>query len=324
MFFARNDLVLAWQSLEGVNWWILSLTIIAVMVGHIAAGEMMFSYLRKVSKNAKLPPTQAVRLSMEMNFVNHVLPSGGVSGLSYMTWRLGTIGVSASKAAMAQVVRYSMQFASFITLLIVSVIVMTYGHMVNRYVLLLSAVLMVSMVSVMATVIFVIGNKCRIEKFSAWINRVLNKIIILVTFGKKKSPLKKSTINKFFTDLHTDYVDLKKHKANLILPFFWGIIANVADIALFMFVFWAMGSSANPAPVFIAYGLASLSGVLIATPGGVGAYELIMVSFLAMAGVEGSVAIAGILVARVILMLITIGVGYVFYQHALIQYGRKK
>ena len=46
------------------------------------------------------------RMALELNFVNHTLPSGGVSGISYMTWRLGKLGVSPGRAASAQVVRY--------------------------------------------------------------------------------------------------------------------------------------------------------------------------------------------------------------------------
>jgi uncharacterized protein (TIRG00374 family) len=91
-----------------------------------------------------------------------------------------------------------------------------------------------------------------------------------------------------------------------------------------MITFWALGVSIDPAPVLIAYGVAAMAGFFVITPGGAGAYEAIMVAFLAVAGVKQGVAIAGIVLTRVILLLGTIILGYVFYQLALVKYGKQK
>ena len=58
------------------------------------------------------------------------------------------------------------------------------------------------------------------------------------------------------------------------------------------------------------------------TPGGTGVYEAIMIIFLTMAGMSPDVAIAGIILTRAILLTGTIVFGYIFYQHALIKYGK--
>jgi len=70
--------------------------------------------------------------------------------------------------------------------------------------------------------------------------------------------------------------------------------------------------------------VATIAGFFVITPGGAGAYEAIMVGFLALAGLDQGTAIAGIVLTRVILLLGTIGLGYLFYQHALIKYGKPK
>ena len=49
-----------------------------------------------------------------------------------------------------------------------------------------------------------------------------------------------------------------------------------------------------------------------------------MVSFLTLAGAQPGVAIAAVLLTRVILLLGTILLGYVFYQDALLRYGKRK
>jgi putative heme transporter len=74
----------------------------------------------------------------------------------------------------------------------------------------------------------------------------------------------------------------------------------------------------------IAYGVASLAGFFVITPGGAGAYEAIMVAFLAVAGIGSGIAIAGIVLTRVIVLMGTIGLGYVFYQHAILKYGKQR
>ena len=91
-----------------------------------------------------------------------------------------------------------------------------------------------------------------------------------------------------------------------------------------MVTFWAMGLSVNPAPVLIAYGVAIVAGMLVVTPGGAGAYEAVMITFLALAGLNRGEAIAGIVLTRVILLLGTIILGYLFYQQSILKYGKYK
>lgn len=324
IFFAREDLVLAWHELGNANIWILLLIVPAVLLGHIAAGEMMFSYLRHKDKSLGVGAVKSARLSMELNFVNHVLPSGGVSGLSYMTWRLGTLGVSPGRSALAQMVRFAMQFTAFVVLLLVAVISMALMGLANRYIVLLSIGMAILVIGVLVGVIFLLNNDLRIKKFSYGATRFVNWLVRFVSFGKVPEVLGRKIVESFLNELQDDYQVLKREKRHLGVPLIWGFVSNIADVSVFFLAFWALGAITNPAPIFIAYGLSSISGVFVATPGGAGAYEAIMISFMSLAGVAGSISIAAVLLGRIILMLITIGAGYFVYQHALITYGRKK
>ena len=96
------------------------------------------------------------------------------------------------------------------------------------------------------------------------------------------------------------------------------------DAGLFVITFFALGEPVNPAPILIAYGVASLASFVVLTPGGAGAYEAIMVTFLAVAGLASGVAITGIVLTRVIVLLGTIIFGYIFYQRSLIAYGKRR
>lgn len=147
---------------------------------------------------------------------------------------------------------------------------------------------------------------------------------MVVSFGRRRRVLDGKKVEAFFDDLHGDYVVLRHDKSLLRWPFIWGLLFTIGDVALFAITFWALGTLVNPAVILIAYGLAVVAGFFMITPGGAGAYEAIMVSFLAIAGVPSGVAIAGILLTRVILLFGTIILGYVFYQHAVLVYGKSK
>lgn len=324
VYLSRHELARAWELMSSVNLSILSLAVVAILCGHIANGEMIFSYLRRKHLIKQVSPIILLRMSMEMNFVNHVLPSGGVSGISYMTWRLSGFGVSSGKATMAQAVRFVAGFAAFITLLAIAVIVVTIDGNINRWIILISSTLVAAMVGVTMLGMYLVRSPARINTFSNWLSRVVNRFVSKMTRGKKRVVLRKQTLHQFFDDIHEDYMDIIKDHKSLKVPYLWALVFTVMEVLVFLITFWALGSPINPAPILIAYGVASMAGFIVITPGGAGAYEALMVSILAIAGINQGTAIAGIVLARVIILLVTIGVGYLFYQHALLKYGKKQ
>ena len=324
IYFSRHELYHAWILLEKVNLWILALLIPVQLFAYYAGGEMIFSYLRSKKVIEQVSALGLARMALEMNFVNHVLPSGGVSGISYMTWRLGKYGVPPGRATMAQVVRFAAGFISFIILLSIAVFIVTVDSGINRWIILVSSLLIGGMMSVILGGMYLFNSAKRTDKFAQWVARTVNVIVRRVTFGRKMILLRHDVVDAFFDDMHRDYLALKHDKRLLLKPILWGLTFTAADVLLFWVTFWALGQPVNPAPILIAYGAATIAGFFVITPGGAGAYEAIMVGFLALAGLDQGTAIAGIVLTRVILLLCTIGLGYLFYQHALIKYGQPK
>lgn len=324
IYFSRHELLHAWQLLEHVNIWVLLLLIPGQLLVYYAGGEMIFSYLRAKKSIDDVSAPELVRMSLEMNFVNHLLPSGGVSGISYMTWRLGKFGVPAGRAAMAQVVRFAVTFAAFMMLLAISVLAVTIDGSINRWIILVSSILVTMMVGTIIAGIYLMSSRNRMASFADWVVRSANTVVRKVTMGRRRAVLRRDRVELFFADIHRDYVALRHDKGILLRPLLWGLLFTAADVSLFLITFWALGVPVNPAPILIAYGVATIAGFFVITPGGAGAYEAIMVAFLAVAGLSQGIAIAGIVLTRVILLLGTIVVGYVFYQLALVKYGKQK
>ena len=67
---------------------------------------MYFAFLKERRK-MRLSMLKLTRISLEINFVNHTMPSGGMSGLAYLIWRLKSLDVSAGQVSFIHALRYS-------------------------------------------------------------------------------------------------------------------------------------------------------------------------------------------------------------------------
>lgn len=321
LFALRDELVKAFELLQSVNLWILVWIIPIQLLSYLASGETLFSYLKQRGTLKDVHPWETTRMALELNFVNHILPSGGVSGASYMTWRLSKLGVGSGRATLAQAVRLAAQFLSYAGLLLIAVLLVTIDGSVDRYIILVSSALASIIIFGTLILIYAINSKTRLGSFSRGIAGGVNYISRKLT-RKKRELLSSEVIERFLSELHDDYVALKGDPRVLIKPFLWGVFFNICEVGMFFVTFWALGSIVNPGLLLIAVGMASVGAFFLVTPGGAGGYEALMVLFLTGAGVNGGVALAGVLLARTILILMTIGTGYIFYHQALKKYGK--
>jgi uncharacterized protein (TIRG00374 family) len=323
VIFAWPEIVRAWGLLDQVNLLILALLIPVQFFSYYATGGMIFSYLRSKGDLKDMSRPRMARIALELNFVNHILPSGGAAGFSYLSWVLARFGVKPGRSTMAQIIRFALTFLSFVLLLVIALIVLVADHQVNRQTILLSILLVFLAFGATLGIIYIIGSQRRLEKFSAWLTKKVNRFVAKITRGRKKRIIKDAVIHDFFMDLHQDFLAIRRDKKVLVRPFIWAVAANIADVALLWIAFWALGFPLNPAVFFVAFGVASIASAISVTPGGAGVYEAVMIAFLASASVPAGVAIAGTLLARVTLVLGTIIFGYVFYQLTLNKYGRR-
>jgi len=284
---------------------------------------MIFSYLRAKGDLKSVSHLGMTRIALELNFVNHILPSGGAAGFSYLGWVLGRFGVKPGRTTMAQLVRFTLTFVAFVLILVIAIIFLIADGRINRLIIILASLIVIICVTVIFGTIYIVGSARRLKKFSAWLTRFANGFVNKMTRGKKPQVLKEHIIPEFFGELHDDYLSIRKDKRILIKPFIWAVVANLADVALIWIAFWSLGYAVSPAILFVAFGVSSLASAISVTPGGAGVYETIMITFLASSSVPADVAIAGTLLARVTLVLGTILFGYVFYQLTVLKYGKR-
>jgi hypothetical protein len=324
IFLARSEITKAVQFLASVNFWILLLMIPVQFFSYYANGKEIFLYLRSKGHLKDLTPLQMMRMSMEFNFVNHILPSGGASGASYFAWQVRPYGVRPGRATMAQIVRTVLKFLSFLLLLIVALILLTIDHRVNRVAILLALILTIIIIVIALLGLYIISKPSRLNKLANWITKVINKVVRKLTRGKKRKILSEEVLQNFFSEMHEDYLDIKSDKKILLKPFLWTFVENISDAVFFYIAFMSFGVFISPAAIFIAFGLSAIGGSLSVTPGGSGVYEAIMIGFLASAGVSADIAIAGTILGRIVFLAFMVIFGYTFYQLTILRNGNRQ
>src|SRR3982751_1646253 len=86
IYAIRDQLGDTFRNLSQVNWWVL-LLMLPIEALNYHAQTRLYQKLFGLVGN-KLSYKYLFRASLELNFVNHVFPSGGVTGLSYFSLRL--------------------------------------------------------------------------------------------------------------------------------------------------------------------------------------------------------------------------------------------
>lgn len=322
IFLSRYELIKAWVLFLNADLWLLFLLLPFQIIVYFAGGEMIFSYLRDKNLIHHISRLEQTRIALELNLVNHIFPSGGVSGISYTTWRMHKLGVSSARSTFAQVIRYVTGFLSLLILLVIAVLALAVDGKVNRYIVAASFLLIIMVLALTFGLIFIFSSKRRMQTTAAGVSKFINILVKYVTFGKKRRIMNAQKVEDFFVDMQDDFQDLANHPKLLRKPMIWGIVYTAFDVAMFTVAFMSLGVFVNPAILMVGYGVAGLAALFVFTPGGTGVYETIMIIFLSMAGTPPDLAIAGIILTRAILLTGTIVFGYIFYQHALIKYGK--
>jgi len=308
------------QQLQTLNPLVLILLIPAQILMYYAAGQMYFSFLR--AKRNRLPSRwHLLRVSLEINFVNTAIPSGGASGFGYLAWRLRTLGVSAGQATFMHMLRFSISsVGNTIQTWISIIIVLISGSVIpgQEWVLWAAALVAIGVEVAVVTAFIVVMSKRRIGWFAKVTSSFINGFIKIITFGKKRSILARTKVDKYFTDLHEDWLVFRHNKEAIIRPCIWGMLYAFLEIATYWVVAIALGQPGILPQIAIAEGIGSVIGTLLPTPGGIGGYEGAMIGVLWATGVDLRTATIVVVVTRVVILAGTVISGWGFYEHALL------
>ena len=89
------DILETLDNIQDANVFVLLLLIPEQLFMYYACGQIFFSYLKHRKNVKEFTDKEILRISTELNFVNHAIPAGGVGGLAFLTYRLSPYGVTA-------------------------------------------------------------------------------------------------------------------------------------------------------------------------------------------------------------------------------------
>ncbi len=255
------------------------------------------------------------RLNLELNFVNHILPSGGVSGISYFTVRMRAYGVSGPKSTLSQLIKLLVLYISYQPILILGVFLLALRGHVNNLVMVVASSLITLLVVGTFGFIYMIESRQRINAFLTFITRTINKLLSF--FRRNAETINIEGAQAAFGELHENYQLLKENWRQLKMPFIYLLIANATEVAAVYVVYVAFGRLVNVGAVILAYAVANFAGLVSVLPAGIGIYEGLMTAVLVATGIPAGLSIPVTIMYRVINMAIQLTPGYYFYQRAL-------
>lgn len=308
-------------NLRNANPWPILLIVPLAALNHLSQGKLYQSVFRLLGDRFRTK--SMMRLSLELNFVNNVFPSAGVSGFSYLTFRMRGEEVAAGKATLVQAVRFAMMFLSFQVLLALGLFLLALYDNANNFVIMVTASLSTLLFVGTGLILFIISSKRRLNGFFIALTRGVNRLIELFR-PKNPEAISIESVKRVFTDLYENYQKIRKDVSQLGKPFIYALLSNIAEVTAIYVVFMAFGHMVNPGAVILAYAVANFAGVLSVLPGGIGVYEALMTGVLVATGVPVAVSLPVIVTFRVVSMTVQILPGYYFYQRNLHAVGEPK
>jgi uncharacterized protein (TIRG00374 family) len=314
VIFSWPQLTQTFHDLFRVHAWAL-LLIIPVEYLNYDAQARLYQGLFAITGN-RLEYWPLFKSSLELNFVNSVFPSGGVTGISYFGVRMRNSDITGAKATVVQLLKLVLLFLSFEILIVLGLFFLAIeGHMNNVMLLLAGSITTLLVVGTFGFA-FIIGSEKRIAGFFTWATRLLNKTIRLVRPGQNET-INVERARALFEDLHRNYMLVRKDWRALKMPFIWALLANFWEIMAVYVVYIAFGQLVNFGAVIIAYAVANFAGLVSIMPGGIGIYEGLMTLTLAAGGIPSSISLPVTVMYRVLNMIVQLPPGYYLYHRAL-------
>lgn len=317
------DIKEALGHLGETNILILLLLIPEQLFMYYCCGQMFFSYMASKKDARKVSRWTLMRVSLELNFVNHAVPAGGLGGLGYITWRLKPFGATAGQSSFMYVLRYVITIcANQLQTILAIIFLPIFGSVPasGSWVIALTALLSIGIIAAIGLLIVIASSKQRIAWFAKTATNIANWLVTKVTLGHKSEVLQRSVVDKYLADVHEDLMMARRHKKLLLRPIAWGILYSFLEIATYWIVAASMGHPEILPQIMIGEAIGSVMGAVVPY----GLYELGMAGIMVSLGVPIALAGTVVLMTRVIVLASTIISGYGFYQHSISKIGRRE
>lgn len=302
--------------LEDTNIFVLMLLIPEQLFMYFACGEIFFSYLKNRRNVQKFSNSEILKISTELNFVNHAIPAGGIGGLAYLTYRLMPYGVSAGQASFLYLFRYAVTTVINYAQALVAIAILLAFNLIPdeaKWIIPVSLFMNMGVFFFLWFVVYIASSSKRIEFFAKTVSKVLNFTVRIVTFGDKKRLMRYDKISAYFADIHDSVKIAKDNKKYLKKPAVWGLIYSFCEIGTYWIVAISLGRPELLPYIMVGEAIGSVFDGIVPY----GLYELGMAGVMIALGVDFPTATIITVMTRVITLLFTIVSGAVPYYKAI-------
>lgn len=302
--------------LHEANGFVLLLLIPEQLFMYFACGQIFFSYLKHRKSVASFSDATILRISTELNFVNHAVPAGGIGGLAFLTYRLGPYGVSAGQASFLYVFRYAVTTAINYAQALVAILILLALGLVPpeaEWIIPVSLLMNTGVLLFLGITIFVASSKKRISFFSRTVISGLNVAVRTLTFGKKKTLFPRDKVETYFGDIHESVKIAKDNRRYLKGPTLWGLVYSLCEVGTYYIVALSLGRPELLPYIMVGEAIGSVFDGIVPY----GLYELGMAGVMIALGVDFPTATIITVMTRVITLVFTIVSGSVPYYKAI-------
>jgi uncharacterized protein (TIRG00374 family) len=313
IFSLREQIADVIRNLGKVHAWALLLIIPIEAINYDAYARLYRSLFKTLGTDVKY--SSLLKVQLELNFVNHILPSGGVSGISYFSLRLKSEDVSPTKSTFVQVMKFMLLYISYLPILVLGLLALAVRGHSNNLVLVITSSIITAIIIGTFALVYIIGSRTRINSFLTWFTKIINRVVHIIR-PNRPDIIEMEGAQRAFSELHDNYKLIKQNWGQLQKPLFFTTVANLTELAAIYVVYIAFGEFVNFGAVILSYAVANFAGLISVLPAGVGVFEALMTTILAATGIPASLSIPVTIMYRVCSTTVQLIPGYFFYQKA--------
>ena len=253
----------------------------------------------------KFSDGEILRISTELNFVNHAIPAGGVGGLAFLTYRLMPYNVSAGQASFLYLFRYAVTTVINYAQALVAIVILLIFNLIPSdamWIIPVSLFMNMGVFFFLWLVVYIASSEKRIEFFSRTVSKLMNVAVRFFTFGHKKQLMRYAKISSYFADIHESVKIAKENKRYLKKPATWGLIYSFCEIATYWIVAISLGRPELLPFIMVGEAIGSVFDGIVPY----GLYELGMAGVMIALGVDFPTATIITVMTRVITLVFTI------------------
>lgn len=241
-----------------------------------------------------VPFPAMLRLTMASHFLNMVVKSGGMGGVSVFLQDAGRRGLPRGQVVTAYLMRSVLGELAFVPLLVVALLVVWFQGRLTLPEVLAAVVFGVSMLAYIGVIIAGARSRRAVRFAYALPGRVSRRLATL--FGHRRAHAVAG--HEAADELYAVITILFQRPRTLLMPLLFAVLIDVQGVATLWLVLRAFHQTVGFDAPLVAYGISTLFAFVSVLPAGIGFVEASLGAVFVSYGVAGATATVAVLAYR--------------------------